>query len=233
MHFHIGTLAMILIFGLSKCSAADLRINVTTSGTPVPGVQLTIHSLEDSKMSNSTFTTDKDGWATGIRLVPGLYQFKAQSDGFMNTVTETFVTERTQVIDLHLRPRMNIDYVTVPTSENDSSRSDLDITIQIRFLLSGIESSIERRVLFRDSEGNGQRWLALNEDDAAKIALLDDKPFFASLPMVIVLLPGKVFSFVLGDNCIRQKPMANFPADAMCIDVKNSRTLIVVPPPAQ
>lgn len=233
MHCHIGTLALIFTLGFSKCSAAEFRINVTSSGAPVPGAQLTIHSLEDSKMSNSTFTTDKDGWATDVRLVPGLYQCKAQSHGFMNTVTEIFVTEQTQAIDLHLRPRIIIDYVTVPSSEHEISRSDFDRTIQIRLLFSGIEPSTEKRVLFRDSEGNGQRWLALNGEDAAKIALLDDKPLFVSMPMVIVLLPGKVFSFVLGDDCIRQKPMENFPEGATCIDVENSRALIVVPPPAQ
>lgn len=60
------------------------------SGLPVPGAQITIHSLGEN--TNRTAVTEKDGSFIVENLQPGLYSLTAQKAGFENaTLTEATV----------------------------------------------------------------------------------------------------------------------------------------------
>lgn len=218
---------LLLLLRLSGLHAAELKVRaVDASGAGIPGIEVSVRCLDQADSSPERTLSDSSGWSKALKLAHGLYQIKAIGSGFMRSVKEVYVNESTRDIVMEMRNDAIIDYslIKVPDSQSFSKREQ---RIVVRFIsqtraLNGV------RVLYRDSEGNNEKWYIT--DPSGRIAIdLPEGPTFIIQPTVILVVEGKVYAFELLRDCSTFKALGIFPQGVTCMQIHDSLTEIKVP----
>jgi hypothetical protein len=211
--------------------AAELRVRaVDASGAGIPGIEVAVRCLDQANSSPERILSDSSGWSKALKVSRGLYQIRAIGNGFMRSVKEVYVDESTRDVVMEMRNEAIIDYsvIKAPDSQSFSKEgSDLKQRIAVRFT-SQTEALDGVRVLYRDSEGNNEKWYVT--DASGRITIdLTEGPTFIIQPTVILVVDGKVYTFELLQDCSTFKTLSIFPQGVTCMQISGSLTEIKVP----
>ena len=214
--------------------AAELKIRaVYASNTGVSNLEVTVRNLDALKSLPQILMTDSEGWTPTFKIPAGLYQIRGVGKGFMNSVKEIFVDDSAKQIVLDIRTRANIDGPGIETREDSTVVKQVpgtkrQLNVQLNTSTRPMTPIAHVRVLFRDSEGNGERWLETNS--AGEIIVdLPDEPTFLVMPMVVLPINGTIYTFVLLQNCGTSESLGIFPRGATCIPIKNNSAEVEIP----
>lgn len=211
--------------------AIEVRVRaVDAFGAGIPEIEVAVRCLDPAGSSPERILTDSSGWSKALKVSHGLYQFKATGNGFMKSVKEVYVDESTRDVVMEMRNEAIIDYsvTKAPDSQSFSKEdSDLKQRIAVR-LISQTKALGGVRVLFRDSEGNNEKWYVT--DPSGRITIdLPERPTFIIQPTVILVVDGKVYTFELLQDCSTFKTLSIFPQGVTCMQISGSLTEIYVP----
>lgn len=215
--------------------ATELRIRtVYASHTGVSDLEVTVRSLETA-ISPQRYFTDSSGWTPFFKLPSGLYQVRGIGKGFMNAVREVFVDDSTTEVVLEMRTKPNIDGpgIDFPPSSphtNQVTGAAQKVSIHFRSNIPPRKSIAGVRVLFRDSEGNGEKWIETNSSGTIAVDL-PDGPTFLVMPMVVLPINRAIYAFVLLQDCSTSESVGIFPHGAVCVPIRNSSAEIEIPIP--
>ncbi len=224
---------LLLLLQQPLLHATELRIRtVYASSTGVSDLQVTVRSLETAA-SPQRFVTDSSGWTPFISLPSGLYQVRGIGKGFMNAVKEVFVDDSTTEVVLEMRTKPNIDgpgidFPWSPSLSKQVTGTERKVSVHILSSTPPKTPIARVRILFRDSEGNGEKWIETNSSGTIAIDL-PDGPTFLILPMVIVPIDRMIFTFVLLQDCATSESLGIYPYGAVCVSIKNSSAEIDIP----
>ncbi|MGP8173296.1 MAG: hypothetical protein ACLP7O_01960 [Terracidiphilus sp.] len=214
--------------------AEELSVRILdSSGFAMSKVELTVRSLDMVNANPLRSYTDLDGRTPAFRLSSGLYQITATRKGFMNSVKEVFVDDSTEEIVLEMRVRSNIDVIVLknpdtPSTTRPTNRDEHQVGLKLILNQPPKSPIAGMRILFRDSEGNGQRWI--QSDSAGRITIdLPEEPTYVVLPMVVIPIDRKIFIYLLLEDCATPDPLGIYPHGAICVPIKNSSATIEVP----
>ena len=108
-----GALAvsLCLLMGLSSAQAGPVSgdvhgVTLNALGAPVPGVRVSVHSVEDNTDRN--IVSDYDGTFVVDNLPPGRYQLRATKGGLASSSVTT--------VDLAAQQDLRVDMTLVPAS---------------------------------------------------------------------------------------------------------------------
>jgi hypothetical protein len=230
MKWHWIVLGLLLLHE-QTLRAIEVRVRaIDASGAGIPGIEVAVRCLDQAGSSPERILTNSSGWSKALKVSHGLYQIKAIGSGFMRSVREVYVDESTRDVVMEMRNQANIDYsvTKAPDSQSFSKEdSDLEQRIAVRFILQ-TKALGGVRVLFRDSEGNNEKWYVT--DPSGRITIdLPEMPTFIIQPTVILVVDGKVYTFELLQDCSNFKTLSIFPQSVTCKQISGSLTEINVP----
>jgi len=214
--------------------SAELKVRtVYASSAGVLNLKVTVRNLEVETLPQQLFLTDSERWTPYFKLPAGLYEIKGVGKGFMDTVKEVFVDDSTNDVVLEMRTISNIDYVNIVTTPTPSlSKQDVGEERRLRVQFhSGTHPTkpiSQIRVLFRDSEGNGEKWFETDSTGSVNIDL-PDGPTFIVMPMIVMPLNRSIYTFVILQDCSKTESLGLFPQGATCVPIKNSIVDIKIP----
>ena len=214
--------------------STELKIRtVYASSTGVSNLQVTVRNLEVETLPPQLFLTDSEGWTPYFKLPAGLYEIKGVGKGFMNTVKEVFVDDSTKDVVLEMRTKSNIDYTSIVTTQTQLLSkqpvgAERRLKVQFHSDTHPTKTISQMRVLFRDSEGNGERWLETDSTGSLNLDL-PDGPAFLAMPMIVVPVDGSIYTFLILQDCGISKSLRFFPQGATCVPIENSIVEIEIP----
>jgi hypothetical protein len=81
------------------------------------------------------------------------------------------------------------------------------------------------RVLIRGTDGSSSRWAKTGATGRLGVDLVDGPT------ILVVPIDGRVYTFVLLDDCGTNDPLGRLPRSATCVSIKNSFAEIEIPKP--
>jgi hypothetical protein len=226
---------LLLLLQQPLLHATELRIRaVYASHIGVSDLEVTVRSLENAT-SPQRYFTDSSGWTPFLKFPNGLYQVRGIGKGFMNAVSEVFIDDSTTEVVLEMRTKPNIDGPGIdspPSSPllNQVTGPARKLSIHFHSIIAPKTSIARARILFRDSEGNGEKWIETDSSETIAVDL-PEGPTFLALPMVILPIDRTIFAFVLLQDCSTSESLGIFPHGAVCVPIRNSSAEIEIPIP--